>query len=98
MRTMSHTEKIIIEGYSLLFENLSDVCKTALMEHLLETMKTSKKKQKTENGFVLSFGKWKGPEQMTEENKAEIKDNRNFARKNVTLEKYLLYTNMCFSP
>jgi hypothetical protein len=26
MRTMSHTEKIIIEGYSVLFENLSDMC------------------------------------------------------------------------
>jgi hypothetical protein len=83
---MNHSEKIIIEGYSVLFENLSDVCKTALMEHLSETMKTPKKKQKTENGFVLSFGKWEGPEQTTEEIKAEIINNRSFARKNVILE------------
>jgi hypothetical protein len=82
MRTTNHTEKIIIEGYSVLFENLSDVCKAALIEHLSETMKTSKKKQKTENGFVLSFNKWEGSEQTTDEIKAEIKNNRSFARKN----------------
>jgi hypothetical protein len=37
-------------------------------------MKTSKTKQGTENGFVLSFGKWEGTEQTTEEIKAEIKN------------------------
>jgi hypothetical protein len=83
MGTMSYTEKIIIEGYSVLFENLSDVCKTALINHLSETMKTSKKKQGSENGFILSFGKWEGTEQTTEEIKTEIKNNRNFARKDL---------------
>jgi hypothetical protein len=86
MRTMSHTEKTIVEAYSVLFDNLSDVCKTALIEYLSETMKTSKKTQKTENGFVLSFGKWEDSEQTVEEIKAEIKNNRKFTRKNVTLE------------
>ncbi|MDR1581777.1 MAG: hypothetical protein LBS55_00715, partial [Prevotellaceae bacterium] len=61
MRTMNHTERTIVEAYSVLFDNLSDVCKTALIEYLSETMKTSTKMQKTENGFALSFGKWEGP-------------------------------------
>jgi hypothetical protein len=86
MRTMSHTEKTIVEAYFVLFDNLSDVCKTALIEHLSETMKVSKKMQKTENGFALSFGKWEGTEQTAEEIKAEIKNNRKFTRKNVILE------------
>jgi hypothetical protein len=41
--------------------------------------------QKTENGFALSFGKWEDTEQTIEEIKAEIKNNRKFTRKNVTL-------------
>jgi hypothetical protein len=86
MRTMNHTEKTIVEAYSVLFDNLSDVCKIALIEHLSETVKTSKKMPETENGFALSFGKWEDSEQTPEEIKAEIKNNRKFSRKNVTLE------------
>jgi hypothetical protein len=40
----------------------------------------------TENGFALSFGKWEDSEQTTEEIKAEIKNNRKFTEKNLTLE------------
>jgi hypothetical protein len=59
MRTMNHTEKTIVKAYSVLFDNLSDVCKTALIEYLSETMKTSKKcrKQKTVLLYRLVNGK-----------------------------------------
>jgi hypothetical protein len=49
-------------------------------------MKSSKKSQKTENGFALSFGKWESTEQSTEEIKAEIKNNRKFGRKDFILD------------
>jgi hypothetical protein len=71
MKTMNHTERTIVETYSVFFDNLSDTCKTALMEYLSDTMKSSKKSQKTENGFALSFGKWEGTEQSTEEIKVD---------------------------
>jgi hypothetical protein len=86
MKTMSHTERSIVEAYSALFDNLSDACKTALIEHLSETMKSSRKTLKTENGFALSFGKWEGNRQTISEIKAEIKNNRNFIRKDPILD------------
>jgi hypothetical protein len=84
MRTLNHTEKTIVEAYSALFDTLSDTCKTALIEYLSGTMKSSKKTAK--NGFALSFGKWDGAEQTPDEIKAEIKNNRKFGRKDFILD------------
>jgi ribosomal protein S17E len=83
---MNHTERTIIETYSVLFDNLSDACKTALIEYLSETMKSSKKVQNPVNGFALSFGKWEGAEQTPDEIKDEIKRNRSFRRKDAILD------------
>jgi hypothetical protein len=44
-------------------------------------MEVSQRKNTTENGFALSFGKWEGPEQSIEEIKDEIKSGRKFKKK-----------------
>jgi hypothetical protein len=78
MATMTYPEKNIVKAYSTLFENLSDGCKTALIEYLLTTMK---KEQKKRDGFALSFGRWEGPSQSIDEIKAEITASRNFRKR-----------------
>lgn len=75
---MTYTERNIVEAYSTLFNNLSDVCKAALAERL---SKAEKKERKVEDNFALSFGGWEGPDQSVDEIKAEIKANRKFRKK-----------------
>jgi hypothetical protein len=78
MTTMSNTERTIVGAYAVLFDNLSNACKMALMEYLFDTMKSSPKTQKTENGFALSFGKRDRAEQTSDEIK---NDYRHYAKK-----------------
>jgi hypothetical protein len=78
MTPMTHTDKRIVDTYSLLFNNLSQSCKMALAEQL---SKPCEKEQKAFDGFDLSFGAWEGAYQTTEEIKAEIKSNRQFKNK-----------------
>jgi hypothetical protein len=78
MEGMTDTEKSIVETYSILFKNLSENCKKALIEQL-----SVKEKEQVDDGFALSYGGWEGPEQSVEEIKAEIKANRTFKRKDV---------------
>jgi hypothetical protein len=70
MGTITCKERNIVEAYSVLFENLSDACKIALAEHL---SKTITKKQRLNDSFALSFGKWEGPDQSTDDIKVETK-------------------------
>jgi len=78
MEEMTVTEKSIVETYSILFKNLSENCKKALIEQL-----SVKEKEQVDDGFALSYGGWEGSEQSVEEIKAEIKANRKFKRKDV---------------
>jgi hypothetical protein len=78
METMTYTERNIVEAYSALFNNLSDVCKIALTKQL-----SVEKKRKSVNGFDLSFGGWEGADQSLDEIKAEIKANRKFREKDL---------------
>lgn len=72
---MTYMERNMVEAYAVLFDNLSDLCKKALAERLLNSVK---KEHKKTDGFELSFGKWEGDNQSMEEIKAEIKANRTF--------------------
>jgi hypothetical protein len=85
MEAMTYTESNIVEAYSFLFGNLSNICKAELADRLSKSLaeekEASKKKYKKGDGFTLSFGKWEHPEQNTEEIKAEIKANRKFRKK-----------------
>jgi hypothetical protein len=83
MATMTYTEKSIIDAYTVLFNNLSDVCKAALSERLSKAEPTG---NEAVDGFALSFGGWEGETQTLEEIKAEIKANRKFRNKNVIFE------------
>jgi hypothetical protein len=78
MKAMTVTEKSIVETYSILFKNLSENCKTALIEQLSVKEKDDDK-ENVDDGFALSYGGWEGPEQSVE----EIKANRKFNRKDV---------------
>jgi hypothetical protein len=78
MATMTYTEKSIVEAYSILFNNLSDMCRVALTKKLSDV---AQKKQRAANGFDLSFGGWEGADQSIDEIKAEIKANRKFKEK-----------------
>ncbi|WP_055432454.1 hypothetical protein [Candidatus Symbiothrix dinenymphae] len=78
MAVMTYTEKNIVEAYSILFNNLSNICRETLTKKLLDTKKT---KRKSANGFDLSYGGWENADQSVDEIKAEIKANRKFREK-----------------
>ncbi|MEI6142893.1 MAG: hypothetical protein WCP85_26690 [Mariniphaga sp.] len=77
---MSHTDRIIIETYSGLFEGLSSLNKIELIERLSKSLKTELTTR--ENAFYNSFGAFsseKSPEEIIE----DIKINRKFRNKEI---------------
>ncbi len=75
---MTYTEKNIVEAYSILFNNLSNICRETLTKKLLDTKKT---KRKSANGFDLSYGGWEKADQSGDEIKTENKAKRKIREK-----------------
>ena len=78
---MSYTDKHIVDGYSVLFEGLSDSNKIGLIERLSISLK--KKRKDKEIAFYKSFGKFSS-ELSAEEVIGEIKASRKFRRKDIS--------------
>ena len=77
---MSHTDRIIIETYSGLFEGLSSLNKIELIERLSKSLKAEVTTK--ENAFYQSFGAFsseKSPEEIIE----DIRLSRKFRNKEI---------------
>ena len=77
---MSHTDRIIIETYSGLFEGLSSLNKIELIERLSKSLKAELTTR--ENAFYSSFGAFsseKSPEEIID----DLKTNRKFKDKEI---------------
>ena len=79
---MSHSEKLIIDTYSKLFDGFNEVIKIELIERLTKSLK--KDESKKERDFYKSFGAF-GSEKSPEEIINSIKLNRKFANKEIKL-------------
>jgi len=77
---MTVTDKYIIETYTNLFEKLSAVSKTELLEKLSNSLKSSNNSKSKD--FFKSFGAF-GSDKSAEEIVKEIKDSRKFVRKEI---------------
>ena len=77
---MSHTDKHIIENYSMLFEGLNSLTKIELIESLTKSLKRERKVKK--DRFFDSFGAF-GSEKPAEEISKEIKASRSFNNKDI---------------
>lgn len=77
---MSHTDRIIIETYSGLFEGLSSLNKIELIERLSKSLKTEFSTK--ENTFYKSFGAFSS-EKSAEEIIADMKSSRKFRNKEI---------------
>lgn len=77
---MSHTDRIIIETYSVLLEGLSSLSKIELIERLSKSLKTDLTTK--ENSFYKSFGAFSS-EKSAEEIIADIKSSRKFRNKEI---------------
>jgi len=77
---MSHTDRIIVETYSGLFEGLSSLNKIELIERLSKSLKTELSTK--ENTFYKSFGAFSS-EKSAEEIIADIKSSRTFRNKEI---------------
>ena len=75
---MSHSEKLIIETYSKIFDGLNSAIKIELIERLTKSLK--KDESKKERDFYKSFGAF-GSEKSAEEIINSIKSNRKFSNK-----------------
>ena len=75
---MNYTDRHIVEAYSDLFEGLSSLNKTELIESLSKSLKAEKKTK--ENTFYKSFGAFSS-EKSAEEIIEEIKSARKFRNK-----------------
>ena len=79
---MSHTDRIIIETYSGLFEGLSSLNKIELIERLSKSLKTELTTK--ENSFYKSFGAFSS-ERSPEEIIDDIRSSRKFRNKEIKI-------------
>ncbi|MGO3182777.1 MAG: hypothetical protein ACTIJ9_08100 [Aequorivita sp.] len=79
---MSHSEKLIIETYSKLFDGFNAVTKIGLIERLTKSLK--KDESKKERDFYKSYGAF-GSDKSPEEIINSIKFNRKFTNKEFKL-------------
>ncbi len=79
---MKHAERLIVEAYSNMFENLSSVSKLELLDNLKKSLE--KDSFSNEDNFFKSFGAFasdKSPEELIK----EIKESRKFREKDFNL-------------
>jgi uridine kinase len=72
---MTFEERNIVKAYSVILDTLSVACKTALAEHLTQSLK--KEHASGEDNFYKLYGSWKS-DKSAEEIIAEIRDSRSF--------------------
>lgn len=79
---MTTAEKYILKTYSGLFDGLSSLSKIELMEFLVKSLKKDRKRK--EKDFFESFGAF-GSDKPAEEIAREIKESRNFRKRDLKL-------------
>ena len=78
---MTYTERHIVDSYSNVLAGLSSMSRIELIKRLTKSLEITKQEKK--GGLHLSFGAWKN--KSVEEIHTEIKQNRKFAEKDLTL-------------
>jgi HPt (histidine-containing phosphotransfer) domain-containing protein len=79
MEIMTHAERDVVEAYSVIINNMSAVCKKALMEQLSKSLKDESGQ---DDDFYQLYGAWKS-DQSAEEMIADLRAARKYREKDI---------------